>query len=178
MPAGYHRRMKRIIACLTAFLPLLAACDEGPTTTETWKEYGIESSFVDATKGGPMRVVVFGDPFGDGTAAERAIEAMRSAELGRVATYRLTAPEDAPDGARTYVVLNGSGASDRAICRGKEPETEPAGERELTLRMAFCGGERLLSDVSGRSPNIRESTHEFFAMLIRSATRSIYRNKQ
>lgn len=171
--------MKRTIAaCLLAFPPLLAACDEGPSTVSTWKEFGIESSFVDATKDGPMRVVVFGDPFGDGTAAERAIEAMQSVELGRIVSYRLAAPEDAADGARTYVILNGSGANDRAICRGKEPETGPVGEGELTLRMAFCGGERLLSDVSGRSPNIREGTHEFFAMLIRSAVRSIYRNKE
>lgn len=170
--------MKRIIACMTAFLPLLAACDEGPTTTESWKEYGIESSFVDATKDGPMRVVVYGDPFGDGTAAGRAIEAMQSVELGRIAAYRLTGPEDAREGARTYVILNGSGANDRAICRGKAPETRPVGDGELTLRMAFCGGERLLSEVNGRSPNIRESSHEFFAMLIRSATRSIYRDKE
>jgi hypothetical protein len=170
--------MKRIIPCLLVALPLLAACEEGPTTTESWKEYGIESTFVDVTKDGPMPVVVFGDPFGDGTAGERAVAAMQTVEIGREAGFRLTPPGAAEEGARTYVILNGSGANDRSICRGKRPETRPVGEGELTLRMAFCGGERLLSDVNGRSPNIRESTHEFFAALIRSATRSIYRDKE
>jgi hypothetical protein len=40
--------------------------------------------------------------------------------------------------------------------------------------MVFCNGDEREADVRGRSPNFAGSGHEFFGMLIRSATRSLF----
>lgn len=161
-----------------AALLMLVACDDVPTSVVSYQESGIDSTLIATIADGPMPVVVIGDPFNDGGVAERTLKEMSVVQIGRVIEYAQAGPDFPADDARTFVVFNGSGAAGEAICQGDVPETTPVGNGELTLRMVFCGGSRRLSDVQGRTPNIATSGHEFFSMLIRGATRSLYREEE
>jgi hypothetical protein len=167
--------MKRIhAACGLAAMLAVAACDEGPTTTVSYKEDAVHSAFLSVVARGPMPVIVHGDPFSEGDAVDqRVLDAMKEVQFGRVVDYALAEP-DFPGKRRVILVLNGSGATDGDICEGEQPATSPAGSGEITIRMVFCNGDEREADVRGRSPNFAGSGHEFFGMLIRSATRSLF----
>ncbi|MEQ8709656.1 MAG: hypothetical protein RIC36_11725 [Rhodospirillales bacterium] len=167
----------RRLAAFTVLLSL-AACDDVPTSVVSYQESGIDSTLIATIAEGPMPVVVIGDPFNDGSVAERTLKEMSVVQIGRVIEYAQAGPDFPTGDARTFVVFNGSGAAGEAICQGQVPETTPAGSGELTLRMVFCGGSRRLSDVQGRTPNIATSGHEYFSMLLRGATRSLYREEE
>lgn len=104
---------------------------------------------------GEMQVVVYGNPFRPGmpdpTFGEAMAQAMRGSHFGPPIAFTTKPANENPDGYRVVLQFTGGPAlSGRQLCRvaaGQEapPSTESSGS--IPVRMAFCVGPRLLTEV-------------------------------
>jgi hypothetical protein len=131
---------------------LIGGCDGPVTVSGTWRSPAAASSLVYATTGGPLLVVVHGDPFGLAPPEFRAKVAEAMAGQTPSRPFGLTTdPEQAPRPDFRAVVAFGPppDLDPKRLCRGPVPTAPPGGDR-LTLVAAFCGGDDVLAWVSGR----------------------------
>jgi hypothetical protein len=164
---------------LSSLLGFLGGCEDAPRTyaARVYVE-GLREYVQYAAAAGPILTVVRGTPFGTSQAAIEAavVEAIDGAPL--VISPHFTADPAAaprPDYRAVFVFDPPDGATARAACADRvRPEPADAASRAgVRVLAAFCGGERVLSEVTGEARSVSGLDHPDFRALLRQTVRDL-----
>lgn len=171
--------MKRLFSLGAAALAaLVSGCGDGPATVPSGvRSAATWSSMVNATKGGPMLLVVHGDPFGLGAEDQgrRAAAAMSGAIPGRPFAFTTLPQAAARQDIRVVVALGVvEGTDPRKLCSGAPPLSgPPAAGGRLDVVAAFCDGDGMLSGVRGWVAKVKDADDRRFHHLLGQVVRDL-----
>lgn len=176
------RRIGGIGAALAAALTVVG-CDEGPQTLVDRRVDGVWSRAQGAMIDGPLPIIVQGQPFERGPAADAAlgdrIVAIMTEAVTWTATPRftsgpaVTAAATATGNAAYGVVMTFNGRDSLSggdQCEGRSRGGGPLDDGRLRLKATFCAGATTLVTVSGRVAGADGPDSERFAAFIRQVT--------
>ncbi len=163
---------------LVSVLGLLAACEEAPQSSVTFRLDDVWSFARGAMNSGPLRVDIRGLPHGDNAAAlhDAVIDSMTQA-ITWSADPRFTADTASAAGSsfRVVVTLNGGGGlGGRAQCLEKSEGGGPLPDGQVLVVATFCDGEDVLANVHGRVARTDGVDDPRFTRLIRQVTRNMF----
>ncbi|CAA7624836.1 conserved exported hypothetical protein [Candidatus Terasakiella magnetica] len=171
--------IKRLFSLAAAALAaLVSGCGDGPATVPSGiRSAATWSSMVNATKDGPMLLVVHGDPFGLGAEEQgrRAAEAMSGAIPGRPFAFTARPQAAARQDIRVVIALGGpEGADPRKLCSGASPLSGlPTASGRLNVVAAFCDGDGMLSGVRGWVAKVKDADDRRFHQLLGQVVRDL-----
>jgi len=171
--------IKRILSLGAAALAtLVGGCGDGPSVVAGgYRSPATWSSFIYATRSGPLLLRVLGDPFRAGPAetGQAVAESMAGALPGRPFVLTLR-PEEASAAQFRVVVALGApaGLDERSLCAGPAPVLAPvvAGGR-VDLIAVFCDGDGVLSSVRGWVAKVEGPGDRRFHQLLGQAAREM-----
>ena len=171
--------MKRILslgaAALAAFV---GGCGDGPSTVPGgYRNAATWSSFIYATRDGPLRLDLGGDPFGGNgpDLTQEVTKAMAGAIPGRPFTVTTLAAAAPLADLRVVMQLGAPANADaRDLCAGRTREVRPpaAGGR-IEVLAVFCDGSTLLSSSRGWVAKVDGPADRRFRQLIAQLTRDL-----
>lgn len=175
--------MRRILGMISAAIAgLVSACDNGPQVTAPSVRSAVTwSSMTYASKDGPIRVEVHGNPFSlsQDRFADLVASAMSNAVHGRIVHFTSETQKAPQPQFRVVAVFDPAPSLDpRSVCAG-EPvlrlaDTAPNSDRRIGLLMIFCHKGDVLSSLTGWVAKITGPEDPRFAQLLSIATRELF----
>ncbi len=157
---------------------LLAACEEAPQSSVTFRLEDVWSFARGAMNHGPLLVDIRGHPHGEDDAAlDAAVIGAMTQAITWSADPRFTANPSAGPGSsfRVIVTLNGvGGLGGRDQCRGMSEGGGPLPNGRVQIVATFCDGEGVLANVRGHTARTDGVDDPRFSRLIRQVTRDMF----
>ena len=155
----------------------LAACEEDPTTTVTFRTDDVWQVAKAVMATGPLHVDVSGDPYGGEAPrlVETILDDMESA-VTWYATARFSADsaEAANPSLRIVMTFNGGAAlSGRDQCRGRAQGGGPLDGGRVEVIATFCDEADVLANVRGRVDRTEGPSDRRFSELVGQVTRDM-----
>ncbi len=163
-----------MVSILTA--GMLVGCG-GPVTSPTYRNPDARSFAQSAMAGGPMLVVIQGQPFaGDQERTQQAVLAAMARAVSWTGTPRLTVDAAEAPTSSLYVVMTfNTGAIDANVqCTVPPAGGGPEEDGSVTVAASFCGSRELISNTYGRIAGVDGADDPAFARLIGQVTTDLF----
>jgi len=176
MPASDTRRLRRNAVLAIAAAAALAGCS-GPVTSPTYRNPDARTFAQSAMAGGPMLVVIQGQPFAhEEERTRQAVLAAMTRAMSWTGTPQLTTDAAEAPTSSLYVVMTfNNGAIDGNVqCTVPPAGGGPEDDGSVAVAASFCGSRELISNTYGRINGVDGADDPAFARLIGQVTTDLF----